>query len=91
MLPWQWLAILRGWPGLRTHGLAALANKFVNGSDPAGPEASAGDATKTKPGRLNYEGQSQILCTVKHTYIYPTEHSVPQRDSFPILLRYLIH
>ena len=33
-LPWQWRAILRGWPGLKAHGLAGLADKIVNGGDP---------------------------------------------------------
>ena len=33
-LPWQWRAILRGWPGLRTHGLAGVADKIVNGGEP---------------------------------------------------------
>ncbi len=33
-LPWQWRPILRGWPGLKAHGLAGLADKIVNGGDP---------------------------------------------------------
>ncbi len=33
-LPWQWRPILRGWPGLRIHGLAALADRIINGGDP---------------------------------------------------------
>lgn len=32
-LPWQWRAVLRGWPGLRAHGLARLAEKIVNGGE----------------------------------------------------------
>ena len=34
-IPWQWRTILRGWPGLRVHGLSGLADKIVNGGDPS--------------------------------------------------------
>jgi len=33
-IPWQWRSIVRGWPGLRAHGLSGLADTIVNGGDP---------------------------------------------------------
>jgi len=33
-IPWQWRTIVRGWPGLRAHGLSGLADKIVNGGEP---------------------------------------------------------
>jgi len=33
-VPWQWRLILKGWPGLNTHGLVALADRIINGGEP---------------------------------------------------------
>ncbi len=38
-LPWHWRVILRGWPGLRVHGLSGLADKILNGGEPCRPKA----------------------------------------------------
>lgn len=38
-LPWQWRSILRGWPGLRIHGLTNLAHRIVNGGEPCRVES----------------------------------------------------
>ena len=54
-LPWQWRAILRGWPGLRTHGLSGLADKIISGGDPCRPKPIGGWRDEPDPRRHPYD------------------------------------